>query len=86
MKRACAAERKPELLQHCAAALADLGLIWNAEAARLVAEKDVLAHRQVRSERQLLIDDRDAIGARGDRIAGDDRRAIDQDLAAGVGG
>ena len=63
-------ERQAELLQDRAAALADLGLVGNAEAARLVAQKDVLAHREVGSQRKLLIDDCDAIGPRGDRIAG----------------
>ena len=78
-------ERQAELFQDRAAALADLRLVRNPEAARLVAEEDVLAHRQVRSERKFLVDDGDAIGPRGDRIAGCDRRAVDQDLAARIG-
>ncbi len=84
-RNACAGgERKAKLLQHRAATLCDLAPIRNAETAWLVAEKDVFADREIGSKRQLLIDDGDTVGARGDRIAFGDRRAIDENLAPGV--
>ena len=43
------------------------------------------ATRQVGRQAELLIDDRDAVLAGGDRVGDLDRLAVDQDLAAGVG-
>ena len=49
---------------------------------RFAAEIDVLGDRQVRRQRQLLVDDGDAGALGGDRVADLHRLAVDQDLAA----
>ena len=76
-----------QALQHGAAAVVHAAPVDHpAPAAQLLAEVDVLGHRQVRGERQLLVDDRDAVPLGGDRVAADlDRLAVDQDLAARIG-
>ena len=54
------------------------------EARRFHAEHDVLHHRQVRRERQLLVDHHDAGAAGGERVAGSVRDAVEHERA-GVG-
>ena len=51
--------------------------------ARQFAEEDVLGDRKVWRERELLVNDGDAVGARGARIAEVDALAVNADLARG---
>ena len=63
------------------ACAAHLGAPKQAEARRLDAEQDVLGHREVRAERQLLVDHRDA---RAPRVAvglAGGTAAVEQELA-----
>ncbi len=79
-------ERRAEALQDRRAAGFHGGAIdLPAGAAKLAAEIDVLGDRQVRRQRQLLVDDGDA-GALGVlRTVDRQRLAADQDLAARIG-
>ena len=78
-------ERRAEPLQHRAAAVAHGAAVDAAAAMRLGAEIDVLRHRQVRRECQLLVDDGDAVPLGRDRVGDGHGLAVDQQLAAGVG-
>ena len=64
--------------------LPDAVALQESSTRRLDAEHDVLHHRQVRRERQLLIDHRDAGLTRVERMARRIRRAVDLH-DAGVG-
>ena len=78
-------EGRPEALQHAFGAPQHGAAVDQPTPARFAVEVDVLRHRQVRRQRQLLVDDGHARGPRLDGAAGLERHAAHPDLAAGVG-
>ena len=78
-------ERRAQAFQHCAASLAHGRTVYAPATARLHAKVDVLGHRQVRRQRQLLVDDGDAMLLGGDGVGDGDGLAVNQQRAAGVG-
>ena len=75
------ARAKADALGELGEALALLAAVDEAAAAQLDAEEDVVEDRQVGGERELLLDDPDAVADRVARGAVADRLAVDEDLA-----
>ena len=75
------ARAKADALGQLGEALALLGAVDEAAAAQLDAEEDVVEDRQVGGERELLLDDPDAVADGVARRAMAHRLAVDEDLA-----
>ena len=70
-----------EAVEHLLGVGAHLGLVDAEGAHGLAAQEDVFRHRHVRHQHQFLMDDGDAVGARGIDARDGDLLSVDEDLA-----